>query len=283
MIKYRKVDESRPFNYFAIQNHATGTCYPVVLDIDFEDKTVEIAVDESPKTILEKVHRGLLMRFDTYCIPTPTGANEILNDERLREIIQSLMDRFTTKEDSQGNTIGFISYTPGLGEFSPEHVEGRLLDLGVPCIGNDEVIEQVYAIEASTFFDSEADKCLFEQYRMGNPEKDFTKIVEQIQDEFNGQRSEDNSKLLYYLLDIEEHLHQVYEWYVDCISELIENAGLEFGEFSEDYNFLETECHISSELAPWVRYGGWNKEGDVVVGGNTFDDIAEQIKQLKED
>ncbi len=274
MVHVNLFPDNAPFDLLVAPIYKSDECCPVVMDIDVEARTVSICIDESNGATIENVQNGLIVRLPVYCIPTPTGANQLLKNVDIVKTIEELLSKTVFSEDFSGNRVAMISDSMERELFGWERVNKQLITMS-------NEIDQVSLWEASDFFDSPGSMAIFEKYKLWNPEASFSKTVEQIQDEYNGEIGDDGNPI--YLMNVEEYLHEVYEWYVDCISELVENAGLEFGEFSEDYNFLEVECHIPSELAPWVRYGGWNKEGDVVVGGNTFDEIAEQIKQLEED
>lgn len=271
MLTIKFFSETEPFDKLVIPKYKSEECFPVVMDVDLEYGTVEICVDESPECILERCYAGLFVRLPIYCVPTPEGANALLMDKDIIKQIDRLVQNTDISTTFQGTKVG--ATTAPMNDD-----EGMWWDEIVKLIvKKSEEIEKVEIWEASEYFDDDATTAFFEQYKMWHPKTSYSVVAEEITKEYNGQIGDVGP---IFLLNIENYVEHMYNSYVSKMQDLVESYDLEFGEFNENYSFLEVETHQRD--AHWVHYGGWNNEGDAVVGGNTLEELQEQLEQLKE-
>jgi len=181
-------DEEKPFDDLVrLVPHAYGKVQDVAIAVDLVEKTISLQFVPhglSPEDSDNNTEFFLLKE-----IPTPEGANTLLGDWELREKLEVFV-----KMIESNIPASILSY---FRKEIEDHVD-ELISHGY-C-------KTVDVILAKHFFDDEDTERIYREYDMGQPNVDFLKIAEEIEEEFNGSGGGGENL---YLLEVVDYLHFV--------------------------------------------------------------------------
>ncbi len=110
-LKIKLVDENLPFHHFVIMHDEKPA--KVVLDVNLDTGEVEICNDTLGSMLPMDVWAGVVQRFELPFIPTVEGANMLLQDANLQDVLTRALNPIIPNStrvytDSQGNLKGYL-------------------------------------------------------------------------------------------------------------------------------------------------------------------------------
>ena len=148
-LEVKKVSEEYGFDYFV--RFCDGEPTGAVLDVEIDTGAVYITHRGQDGSIPYDIWCGTTQRFDLYCIPTPEGANRLLDDEDILEAIRDLIRGSDVYQDSQNNCRGRCAAE------DVAHLEAEILK-ATPHIG------KVCIMDASELFELYSDEEIYENF-----------------------------------------------------------------------------------------------------------------------